>query len=91
MECNLLLYKCQKLQIIRKCVKKLKDEASAGSFDVKALGMIHSHSSAIPEPLEAPDCKDICSPKKEGTGLGFEVLELDCEKKSLGFVVVLRS
>lgn len=58
-----------------------QDEASAGPFDVKALGMIHSHSSAIPEPLDAPDCKDICSPRKEGSGLGFEASELDCGKK----------
>lgn len=28
-----------------------QNEASAGPFDVKAPGMIRSHSSAIPEPL----------------------------------------
>lgn len=58
-----------------------QDEASAGPFDVKAPGMIRSHSSAIPEPLWAPDCGDICSPRKGGAGLGFETSELDGENK----------
>lgn len=57
-----------------------QDEASTGPFDVKAPGMICSHSSAFPEPLWAPDCRDICSPRKGSTDLGFEASELDGEK-----------
>lgn len=66
-----------------------QDEASTGCFDVKALGMIYSHS-LVTQSFMSSDCRDFSHAGKEDTDLRFEASELNYEK-SLGFVLVKRS
>lgn len=66
-----------------------QDEASTGCFDVRALGMIHSHSLVTPSFISS-ESTVFNSFRTEHTDTGFEASEITM-KKSLGFVPVPRS
>lgn len=56
-----------------------QDEASTGCFDVRALGMIHSHSLVTPSFISS-ESTVFNSFRTEHTDTGFEASEMNYEK-----------